>query len=339
MSNGALQPETIQQALYLHDSESLGAANIAARLGCPESPVQSLLKKLRPRELTRQSIQSQPARRRQVVDPLLGPSHNQKQVRCAPVRRERELTPKLKEAIVTLLRRHSIHDIANKFNIQRWSVRKISREEKMRFRKIGRGRTLAPEKVELVLNRIRTDPNARSIDLQKEFGISDWFVQKLRRSIGDIENRRFRRGWDEAKVTRALKEGMSISEIKRTCGIQHTVLWKLRKKLGDVEDRRRRGKPLPDETKTAILTEIKKGMSQRALSRKYYTHTDRIRELQIEIGNRPKRKASFTPKEVERIHTMFSAGMNNAEIGRAMKCTAGAIWLRRKKIADERRAA
>ncbi len=154
-----------------------------------------------------------------------------------------EVTPELRTAILSLLRANSLLAVSHKLSVPYKVVRKVSKEGHARFHKIGRGRKLASETEECILDRIRAD--ARSVDLRREFGVSDWYVQKLRRSIGDTENRLFRRGWNEQKVKEALQNGLSISEVERDCGIQHAVLWKLRKKIGDTEDRRprRRGPP------------------------------------------------------------------------------------------------
>jgi hypothetical protein len=152
-----------------------------------------------------------------------------------------------------------------------------------KLRVAGRGRRFSVEQREAMLARIRAD--GRTIDIRREFKVSDWYVQKMRREIGIHEDRRNRRGWDAGAVKKSLRNGSSLSEIERMHHIQHSVLWKFRKRLGDCEDRRRRKKRiLSDTERAAILFDIRAGMSQSSIARTFHLHTQKVRALQNEIG-------------------------------------------------------
>jgi len=98
-----------------------------------------------------------------------------------------------------------------------------------------------------------------------------------------------------------------------------------------MEDRRQRKKPMPDEKRAAIFADIRLGLTQRALAKKYHIHTDRVRAFQIEAGSPMHHPRCFTTADVARIRKMIQEGKTNGEIARELKCTSGAIWLRRKR--------
>ena len=234
--------------------------------------------------------------------------------------------PQLRREVFRLLRTNSFAAVQQQLAIPMAVIRRISKETHAARWKVGRGRQLSPETRHKILARIRQD--ARSIDLRREFHISDWIVQKLRREIGDRENRLYRRGWDTAKVKEALAKEVSLSEIERSCKIPHAVLWKLRRSLGDFEDRRRRKPTLPDREE--IMTAIRTGASQISLARFFHHHTAVIRALQIEAGMPARHRRRFTRREVVRIKAGIQAGLSDGAIARESNCTRGAIWARRK---------
>ena len=241
-----------------------------------------------------------------------------------------DLTPELRATVINLLRKHSLRFVRVKLGLPHKIILKISREAHAPFKKIGRGRRFSIEQRQEILIRIRAD--ARSIDIQREFGVSDWLVQKLRHSIGDFENRLLRRSWDIEKVKEALRAGLSVTEIERTHGIQHAVLWKLRKRLGDVEDRRgRHRRILSDSERAAILFDIRHGLYQSSIARKYHLHTRRVHALQVEAG-RPPHYRHFTTDEILQIEARLREGYADAEIAHQLNCHRATIWFRRKKL-------
>ncbi len=241
-----------------------------------------------------------------------------------------DLTKELRATVISLLRTHSLRFVRTKLGLPHKIILKISQDAHTSQHKTGRGRRFSNEQREAILARIHAD--ARSVDIQREFGVSDWYVQKLRRSIGDTENRLFRRGWDIEKVKEALRAGLSVTEIERTHGIQHAVLWKLRKRLGDVEDRRgRHRRILSDSERVAIFFDIRAGLYQKSIAKKFHLHTRRVHALQVEAG-RPPHYRRFTAAEVFEINAGLQAGRTDTEIARQLNCHRAAIWSRRKKL-------
>jgi transposase-like protein len=241
-----------------------------------------------------------------------------------------DFTRELRATVITLLRTHSCRTVHAKLGIPHKIIRRISIEAHMTWRKAGRGRRISPAQREKILAAICAD--GRSLDIQREFGVSDWFVQRLRHEIGIREDRRKRRSWDIERVKQALNAGLSLAEIERTHGIQHAVLWKLRKKLGDLEDRRgRQRRILSDAERAAISADIRAGVSQRKISCKFHLHTQRVHALQVEAGLPPRRCRVFTAAEISKIRMLFASGRTNAGIARDLSCSRAAISLRRKK--------
>lgn len=302
----SLTPEQIQIVLFLRLQQQMPIARIAQKISCEVAAIESFLEQRR---------NSKP--------------ENQIATPAKRVRARRTVTPELRKAVLVMLRKNSILNVKRRFSLPHKLVRRISKEAKASFSKIGRGRRIGPELKKAILDRIRAD--ARSVDLRKEFGISDWVVQKLRREIGDNENRLYRRGWDEAKVLAALGQGLSLTEVEKTCGIGHATLWELRRRLKDMEDRRRRGRPIPEAEKEAILADARQGADQRNLAEKYHRHTDRIRALLIEAKIPLRTPRLFTMPEVIRMQKMFAEGKSDTEIARELGCTRGAVWQRRRR--------
>jgi hypothetical protein len=262
---------------------------------------------------------------RRPVDPL-----RRAKVPSAPI--PRKITPELKHAILVMLRKSSILAVKYRFKLPHKLVRRISIECKARFQKVGRGRLIPKEVQRQIIGALKADQS--KAEIRRTFGVSLDFIQKVRRQIGDTEDRRVRRSWDAAKVRRSLKKGLSVTEVERECGIQHAVLWKFRKKIGDVEDRRRRGKPMLIEKRVALLADIRAGLCQRALAEKWHVHADLVRELQRGAGVPLRTPRTFTIVEVLRMRDLFSQGKTDGEIARELKCTRGAIWFRRKRESE-----
>jgi hypothetical protein len=262
---------------------------------------------------------------RRPVDPL-----RRAKVPSAPI--PRKITPELTRAVQVMLRKSSILAVKYRFKLPHRLVRGISKESKARFQKLGRGRLIPKEVQRQIIGALKAHKS--KAEIRRTFGVSLDFIQKVRRQIGDTEDRRLRRSWDAAKVRRSLKKGLSVTEVERECGIQHAVLWKFRKKIGDLEDRRRRGKPMPPEKKAAILADIRAGLCQRALAEKWHVHADAVRQLQIGAGVPLNSPRTFTIVEVLKIRELFSQGKTDGEIARELRCTRGAVWFRRKRESE-----
>lgn len=280
----------------------MSPAAIATRLRCRESSIRSVLD------------QHNPSRSAKTIS---SPG------------RGRQLTPELKHAVQVMLRKRSILAVKYKFKLPHKIVRRVSKESRARFEKIGRGRLIPKEVQRQIIAALKADKS--KAEIRRTCGVSLVFIQKLRRLIGDTEDRRLRHSWDEAKVRASLKQGLSVTEIERDCGIQHAVLWKFRKKLGDKEDRRRRGKPISAEKNAAILLDIRGGLHQRTIAKKYHVHTDVVRQLQIGAGVPLRTPRMFTIVEIAIMRDLFSQGKTDTEIARELNCTRGAVWQRRKK--------
>jgi transposase-like protein len=208
-------------------------------------------------------------------------------------------------------------------------IQALAKEHHIAARKVGRGRRFLPSQREQILAEVRADK--RSIDIRRKFGVSDWVVQRLRKSIGDHENRLYRRNYSLAAVQESLREGRGLEEIKRTFGVAHAVLWKVRRAMGDFEDRRHRNRRILSEVeRKAIFADIRAGLSQRALAKKYHFHSVRARALQAEIGIRA-RYRRFTPGDISKICARFKAGETVREIAHELGCSPAAIWARRKR--------
>jgi hypothetical protein len=91
--------------------------------------------------------------------------------------------------------------------------------------------------------------------------------------------------WDVEQVKQALNESWKLTDIRRTFSISYSALWKLRQQIGDSD--RRRKKIFSVDERTAILADLKAGIGQSKVARKYRTHISRIRALQREVGMIP----------------------------------------------------
>ena len=99
-----------------------------------------------------------------------------------------------------------------------------------------------------------------------------------------------------------------------------------------MEDRRgRHRRILSDTEQAAIVSDIKAGLHQSSIARKYHLHTTRVHALQVEAGMAPHYR-SFTEAEVLQIEAELKAGKTNVEIARQLNCSRATVWFRRKKF-------
>jgi hypothetical protein len=171
--------------------------------------------------------------------------------------------------------------IRERLGIGRRLVEAVAREAGTAYEKVGRGRRFIPSVREQILLAVRT--GERAVDIQNRFHVSRDFIYELRCKNGDREDRRLRRGYDVVAVKRALAAGKPLKEIEDTFGIAHAVLWKLRRQDGDQEDRRRRNRRILSRAERAsMIADIRDGMSQRAIAKKYHIHADRVRSVEAD---------------------------------------------------------
>jgi hypothetical protein len=229
-----LKPEETQRAIYLHSSERMSPANIAARLHCRESSIRSLLDQLDRRDETVES------KKRAVLDPLLSarPIFHDESRPTLPVASKsaygRRFTKAEVEGITKAIREGKrMVEIRRQFHCRLDPILRMRRA--MGLYHDTRRKPKVPEDVRAQVLKLLQEHSVKTI--QGMLGLSHRKVREIAQEVGGASvlkgshssGRRIS-GELRQSIIESLHAGMSRPEIKAKFGVSLSTICAIYKK-------------------------------------------------------------------------------------------------------------
>jgi transposase-like protein len=242
-------------------------------------------------------------------------------------------SPTLEATILSHLRTRPISTVARSLHVPASVVKQISSVHKVAFHKIGRGRHFDEAQRQELVAALKSGVTQAA--LKRRDRVSGETLRKLRRTyLNDDADLRYRRRWCLETVTAALAAKKRPSLIEQETGIDHRQLWKLRRTMGDMRDLRHENRRvLSAAERSAMETDIRAGLNQRVIAKKFHTHYLLVRSVQVSIGLPPRACRKLTRAEGAKLNALILKGRKtNKELAGEFGCNPKSVWRRRKQL-------